>query len=167
MTFIPMPWPKTVCRTCLCNQRGQSEVRRTRVDRGMGMNVTAQFRVNGAETHATPCPRSQNEGGVLDPAGRGRTEPRSGPYINCVSLWSCLLSLCSLCLVCWLLWLLLEGRGRTAPRSEQAPAPGRAARSRRGGALHWQGSGVNRRRENLVGVNLVLAEYHQIQAWLL
>ena len=44
VTFIPMPMPKTVCKTHLHNKIVQLEVCRTFSDKGMGMNITAQCR---------------------------------------------------------------------------------------------------------------------------
>ena len=41
MTFIPVPMPKTVCRTIVCNKIVQLEVFRTFSGRGMGMNITS------------------------------------------------------------------------------------------------------------------------------
>ena len=43
VTFIPMPMPKTVCRTTLYNKMIQLEVCTTFSGRGMGMNITAQL----------------------------------------------------------------------------------------------------------------------------
>ena len=43
----------------------------------------------------------------------------------------------------------------------------RDSQGREGGSSEETLEFVLRRRENMVGVNMVLAEYHQIQTWLL